>query len=199
MKAVVWSGPRDIEVAEVPDPRIEQPNDIIIELTSTGICGSDLHLYEALTAFMEPGEVLGHEPMGVVVETGAAITHLKPGDRVVVPANIACGHCFMCERGLQSQCETTQVRDQGTGAPLYGYSKLYGAVPGAQAEYLRVPQAQYGPVQLPEGPPDDRFVYLSDVLPTAWQAVEYAAVPADGTLLVIGLGPIGDMATRVAM
>jgi threonine dehydrogenase-like Zn-dependent dehydrogenase len=199
MKAVVWNGVRDIRVEEVPDPRIEAETDVIIKVSSTGICGSDLHLYEALGPFMSAGDVLGHEPMGVVVETGSAVTNVKPGDRVVIPANIACGSCFMCMRGLQSQCETTQVRDQGMGAPLYGYSKLYGQVPGAQAEYLRVPHGDYGPIPVPEGPPDDRFLYLSDVLPTAWQAVEYADLPADGTLLVLGLGPIGDMTTRVAM
>jgi threonine dehydrogenase-like Zn-dependent dehydrogenase len=116
----------------------------------------------------------------------------------VVPFNIACGHCFMCERGLQSQCETTQVREHRMGAALLGYTKLYGEVPGGQAELLRVPQAQFGPIKVPEGPPDDRFVYLSDVLPTAWQAVEYADVPDGGSLLVLGLGPIGEMCTRIA-
>jgi threonine dehydrogenase-like Zn-dependent dehydrogenase len=117
---------------------------------------------------------------------------------VVIPFNISCGHCFMCDHGLQSQCETTQVRDYGTGAALLGYTKLYGQVPGGQAEYLRVPQAHYGPVKIPEGPPDDRFLYLSDVLPTAWQAVEYANVPDGGSVLVLGLGPIGEMSCRVA-
>jgi threonine dehydrogenase-like Zn-dependent dehydrogenase len=151
-----------------------------------------------LGPFLEPGDILGHEPMGIVEEIGADITNIAPGDRVVIPFNISCGHCFMCERGLQSQCETTQVHEYGTGASLFGYTKLYGQVPGGQAEYLRVPQAQYGPVKVPDGPPDDRFIYLSDVLPTAWQAVEYAAVPDGGSLLVLGLGPIGDMATRVA-
>ena len=126
------------------------------------------------------------------------MTQVRVGDRVVVPSNIACGSCWMCAQGLQSQCETTQVHDQGTGAALFGYSKLYGQVPGAQAELLRVPQAAYGLIPVPAGPPDDRFVYLSDVLPTAWQAVEYAAVPEGGSLAVLGLGPIGDMATRVA-
>jgi threonine dehydrogenase-like Zn-dependent dehydrogenase len=117
---------------------------------------------------------------------------------VVVPFNISCGACWMCDHGLQSQCETTQVREQGTGAALFGYTKLYGQVPGGQAEYLRVPQAHYGPIKVPEGPPDDRFVYLSDVLPTAWQAVEYAEVPEAGSVAVFGLGPIGEMCTRVA-
>jgi threonine dehydrogenase-like Zn-dependent dehydrogenase len=198
MKALTWHGKRDVRVEEVPDPEIRRPTDAIVRVTSSGLCGSDLHLYEVLGPFMTPGDVLGHEPMGIVEEVGADVTHIAPGDRVVVPFNISCGTCFMCERGLQSQCETTQVRAEGTGAALFGYTKLYGQVPGGQAEYLRVPQAQYGPIKVPEGPPDDRFLYLSDVLPTAWQAVEYASVPDGGSLLVIGLGPIGDMSCRVA-
>ena len=198
MKAVTWQGKRDVRVEEVPDPAIQQPNDAIVKITTTAICGSDLHLYETLGAFMEPGDILGHEPMGIVEEVGSAVTNLKPGDRVVIPFQIACGSCFMCDRQLYTQCETTQVREEGMGAQLFGYTKLYGEVPGGQAEYLRVPQAQFGPIKVPEGPPDERFVYLSDVLPTAWQAVAYADVPKDGSLVVLGLGPIGDMATRIA-
>ena len=198
MKAVTWHGKRDVRVEQVPDPAIQEPNDIVIRVTSSGICGSDLHLYEVLGPFMTEGDILGHEPIGTVVEVGPAITNVRVGDRVVVPFNIACGHCFMCTRGLPTQCETTQVHAHGKGAALFGYTSLYGAVPGGQAEYLRVPQAQFGPIVVPEGPPDDRFVYLSDVLPTAWQAVEYAAVPPGGSLAVLGLGPIGDMCTRVA-
>jgi threonine dehydrogenase-like Zn-dependent dehydrogenase len=151
-----------------------------------------------MAPFMEAGDILGHEPMGVVEAVGSAVTNLTVGDRVVVPFNIACGHCFMCGAGLQSQCETTQVHEHGTGAALFGYTKLYGQVPGAQAEYLRVPHADYGPIVVPHGPPDDRFLFLSDVLPTAWQAVEYAQTPKDGSLVVLGLGPIGDMCARVA-
>ncbi|WP_059006036.1 zinc-dependent alcohol dehydrogenase [Streptomyces specialis] len=199
MKAVVWHGKRDVRVEDVPDPVIQEPTDAVIRVTSTGLCGSDLHLYEVLSPFMTPGDILGHEPMGVVEEVGPEVTDLAPGDRVVVPFQIACGSCFMCERGLQTQCETTQVREHGMGARLFGYTKLYGAVPGAQAEYLRVPQAHYGPVKVPDGVPDDRYVYLSDVLPTAWQAVAYADVPKDGTLVVLGLGPIGDMCCRIAL
>jgi len=199
MKAVVWHGRRDVRVDAVPDPAIQDPNDAVIKVTSSGICGSDLHLYEVLGPFMTEGDILGHEPMGIVEEVGPAITNLRLGDRVVVPFNIACGHCYMCVQGLPTQCETTQVRSQGKGAALFGYTRLYGQVPGGQAEYLRVPQAHFGPIKVPDGPPDDRFVYLSDVLPTAWQAVEYAAVPPGGTLLVLGLGPIGDMSTRVAL
>jgi threonine dehydrogenase-like Zn-dependent dehydrogenase len=198
MRAVVWHGRRDVRVEDVPDPRIEQPTDAIVRITSTGLCGSDLHLYEVLAPFMTEGDIVGHEPMGIVEAVGDGVTNLKPGDRVVVPFNIACGSCFMCEQGLQSQCETTQVHETGCGAALFGYTKLYGRVPGGQAELLRVPHADYGPIVVPEGPPDDRFVYLSDVLPTAWQCVHYANVPKGGSLVVLGLGPIGDMACRVA-
>jgi threonine dehydrogenase-like Zn-dependent dehydrogenase len=211
MKAVTFHGKRDVRVDEVPDPRIEQPTDAIVRITSSGICGSDLHLYEVLGPFMNEGDILGHEPMGIVEEVGPEVTHIKPGDRVVIPFNISCGHCYMCDQALYSQCETTQVREQGKGAALLGYSKLYGQVPGGQAELLRVPQAHFGPIKVPEGPPDDRFVYLSDVLPTAWQAVEYAAIPgvdgvnrlggtpSPGTVAVFGLGPIGQMCSRIAL
>jgi threonine dehydrogenase-like Zn-dependent dehydrogenase len=198
MKAVTWQGKRKVSVEEVPDPRIEKPTDAIVRITSTNICGSDLHLYETLGAFMNPGDILGHEPMGIVEEVGSEVSRLSVGDRVVMPFQISCGHCYMCDQSLYSQCETTQVREQGSGAALFGYSELYGSVPGGQAEYLRVPFADNTHITVPDGPPDDRFVYLSDVLPTAWQAVEYAAVPDGGTLVVLGLGPIGDMATRIA-
>jgi threonine dehydrogenase-like Zn-dependent dehydrogenase len=198
MKAVTWQGFRDIAVEEVADPMIKEPNDAIIKVTSTNICGSDLHLYETMGAFMSAGDVLGHEAIGIVLEVGREVTQVRPGDRVVVPFQISCGHCWMCERRLYTQCETTQVRGEGSGAALFGYSKLYGQVPGAQAEYLRVPEAQFTHILVPDGPPDDRFIYLSDVLPTAWQAVEYAGVPDGGSLLVLGLGPIGDMACRIA-
>jgi threonine dehydrogenase-like Zn-dependent dehydrogenase len=211
MKAVTFHGKRDVRVDEVPDPRIEQPTDAIVRITSSGICGSDLHLYEVMGPFMDEGDILGHEPMGIVEEVGPEVNHIKPGDRVVIPFNISCGHCYMCDQNLFSQCETTQVREQGKGAALLGYTKLYGQVPGGQAELLRVPQAHFGPIKVPQGPPDDRFVYLSDVLPTAWQAVEYAAIPGvdgvaalgtvphAGTVAVFGLGPIGQMCTRIAL
>ena len=198
MKAVTWHGRRDVRVDTVKDPAIEKPTDAIIEITSTNICGSDLHLYEVLGAFMNEGDILGHEPMGVVTEVGSEVSELSVGDRVVIPFQISCGHCYMCDQKLYTQCETTQVREQGTGAALFGYSELYGSVPGGQAEYLRVPQAQFTHIKVPDGPPDSRFVYLSDVLPTAWQAVEYADVPQGGSVTVLGLGPIGDMAARIA-
>ncbi|MEU8321519.1 zinc-dependent alcohol dehydrogenase [Nonomuraea sp. NPDC048881] len=198
MKAVTWHGKRDVRVEEVPDPAIKEPNDAVIRVTSSGICGSDLHLYEVLGPFMAEGDILGHEPMGVVEAVGAAVTDIKPGDRVVIPFNISCGHCHMCGLELYAQCETTQVKEQGMGAALFGYTRLYGQVPGGQAEYLRVPEAQFGPIKVPEGPPDERFLFLSDVLPTAWQAVDYAEIPDGGSVTVFGLGPIGQMCARIA-
>ncbi len=197
MKALTWHGARDVRVDQVPDPTIQADTDAIVRMTSTGLCGSDLHLYEVLGAYLEQGDILGHEPMGIVEALGSGVTNLSVGDRVVMPFQIACGHCLMCDQGLQTQCETTQVRKEGSGAALFGYTKLYGSVPGAQAELLRVPHADYGPIKVPHGPPDDRFVYLSDVLPTAWQAVEYADVPDGGSVAVLGLGPIGEMACRI--
>jgi threonine dehydrogenase-like Zn-dependent dehydrogenase len=197
MKAVAWHGKRDVRVDSVVDPSIHEPTDAIVKITSTAICGSDLHLYEVLGPFIDEGDILGHEPMGIVEEVGSEVRNISPGDRVVVPFNISCGHCWMCDRELYSQCETTQVREQDKGAALFGYTKLYGQVPGGQAEFLRVPQAHFGPIKVPDGPPDERFLFLSDVLPTAWQAVEYAAVPEGGTLAVFGLGPIGQMSSRI--
>jgi threonine dehydrogenase-like Zn-dependent dehydrogenase len=198
VRALTWHGTHDVRVDTVPDPTIEEPTDAIIRVTTTGLCGSDLHLYEVLGAFIDEGDILGHEPMGVVEAVGPEVKNIAVGDRVVIPFNVSCGHCVMCGEGFQSQCETTQVREYDTGAALLGYTKLYGQIPGGQAELLRVPQAHYGPIKVPEGPPDDRFVYLSDVLPTAWQAVKYADVPQGGTLLVLGLGPIGEMSCRIA-
>lgn len=197
MKALTWHGKRDVRVEDVPDPRIEEPTDAIIRVTSTAICGSDLHLYEVLGPYLKPGDVLGHEPMGIVEEVGAGVTRLQPGDRVVVPFNISCGSCWMCDRQLYAQCETTQVTSQGKGAALFGYTSLYGSVPGGQAEYLRVPQAQFGPITIPETGPDERWLYLSDILPTAWQAVKYADTPPGGTLAVFGLGPVGQFSARI--
>jgi threonine dehydrogenase-like Zn-dependent dehydrogenase len=199
MKALTFHGKRDVRVDEVPDPKIEQPTDAVVRITSTAICGSDLHLYEVLGMFIEEGDILGHEPMGIVEEVGAEVTQIKEGDRVVIPFNISCGECWMCREKLFAQCETTQNREQEKGASLFGYTKLYGEVPGGQAEYLRVPQAHFGPIKVPEnGAPDERYLFLSDVLPTAWQAVEYAAIPKDGSVAVYGLGPIGQMCARIA-
>ncbi|MFC8302711.1 zinc-dependent alcohol dehydrogenase [Specibacter sp. NPDC057265] len=197
MKALTWQGKRNLSIEEVPDPVIQEPTDAIIKVTSTAICGSDLHLYEVLGPYMHKGDILGHEPMGIVMEVGSAVKNLAPGDRVVIPFNIACGSCYMCSLGLQSQCETTQVRAKGSGAALFGYSELYGSVPGGQAEYLRVPHADYGPIKVGHDLDDQQYLYLSDILPTAWQAVAYAAVPDGGTLAVFGLGPVGQFCARI--
>jgi len=197
VRALTWHGKRDVRVDEVPDPRIEQPTDAVVKVTSTAICGSDLHLYEVLGPFLKPGDILGHEPMGIVEEVGSEVTHIKPGDRVVIPFNISCGSCWMCSRGLFAQCETTQNRETGKGASLFGYTSLYGSVPGGQAEYLRVPQAQFGPIKVPDEGPDEQFLFLSDILPTAWQAVKFAELPEDGTLAVLGLGPVGQFTARI--
>ena len=198
MKAVTWQGVEKVSVEDVPDPKIEEDTDAIIRVTSTAICGSDLHLYKVLGMFLDEGDVIGHEPMGIVEEVGSGVSDIVPGDRVVVPFNISCGHCFMCDRDLFAQCETTQVTEEGMGARLFGYTRLYGSVPGGQAEYLRVPQAHFGPIKVPEGPPDDRFLFLSDILPTAWQAVEFAEIPDGGTVAVFGLGPVGQFCARIA-
>jgi len=207
VKAVVWHGKEDVRVDNVPDPVIQEATDAIVRITSTAICGSDLHLYSKLYPVMREGDIIGHEPMGIVEEVGAEVEHIAPGDRVVIPFNISCGYCYFCAQQLYSQCETTQnqgklpqaasLLGRGKGASLFGYTHLYGAVPGGQAEFLRVPQAHFGPIKVPEGPPDERFLYLSDVLPTSWQAVAYADVPEGGTLGVWGLGPIGQMCARI--
>lgn len=198
MKALTWQGKRDVQVRTVPDPVLVEPTDALIEVTSTAICGSDLHLYEVLGPFLKAGDILGHEAMGIVREVGSGVEHLTPGDRVVIPFNISCGHCYMCSRGLMAACETTQVRDQGKGAALFGYTEMYGSVPGGQAELLRVPQAQFGPIRIGDDHPDERYLYLSDILPTAWQGVDYTSVPEGGTLAVFGLGPVGQLAVRIA-
>src|ERR1700709_2702131 len=191
MKALTWQGNEHVEVIEVPHPQLQESTDAIIKVTSTAICGSDLHLYGVLGPYLTPGDVLGHEAMGIVEEVGAEVSHLSPGDRVVIPFNISCGHCWMCSRGLFAQCETTQVVAEGKGAALFGYTSLYGSVPGGQAEYLRIPQAQFGPIKVPQGIEELRVLYLSDILPTAWQAAVYADTPPGGTLAVLGLGPVG--------
>jgi threonine dehydrogenase-like Zn-dependent dehydrogenase len=198
MKAVVWNGTRDVRTEQVPDPRIEEPGDVILRVDSSGLCGSDLHLYEVLGPYMHPGDILGHEPLGTIEEVGPGVHALSPGQRVVIPFQISCDHCAMCASGLQTQCENTRDDQQGTGAAIYGYSSLYGSVPGAQAQYLRVPRAEANAIPVPGQGPDDRYLYLSDVLPTAWQAVAYADIPQGGSIAVLGLGPIGDMCCRIA-
>jgi len=207
VKAVVWHGKEDVRVDDVPDPVLREPTDAVVRVTSTAICGSDLHLYSKLGPVMRKGDILGHEAMGIVEEVGPAVDRIRPGDRVVIPFNIACGSCFFCERELYSQCERTRdngrlprlagLLGRGKGASLFGYTHLYGAVPGGQAEYVRVPQAHFGPIPVRPDPPDTRYLFLSDVLPTAWQAVVYADVPRGGTVAVFGLGPIGQMCARI--
>ena len=199
MRALTWHGIEDVRVTEVPDPVIEQTTDAVVRVTSTAICGSDLHLYGTLAPYLQPGDVLGHEFMGIVEEVGSDVATIQPGDRVVVPFNISCGRCWMCQRGLFAQCETTQNVAQGKGASLFGYTSLYGSVPGGQAELVRVPHADFGPIELTTDLPDERFLYLSDILPTAWQAVEYADVNGNDTLAVLGLGPVGQLAVRSAL
>jgi threonine dehydrogenase-like Zn-dependent dehydrogenase len=199
MRALTWQGIEKVSVETVPDPRIQQPTDAIVRITSTAICGSDLHLYRLLGPYLDKGDVLGHEPMGVVVEVGSAVSKLSVGDRVVVPFNISCGECFMCRNGLQSQCETTQVTEYQSGAALFGYTKMYGQVPGGQAELLRVPLADYNTVVVGTDLPDERYLFLSDIVPTAWQGVDYAQVPDGGSLVVFGLGPVGQFAARIGV
>jgi len=199
MRALTWRGPGSVEMDEVPDPVIQEPTDAIIRITSTAICGSDLHLYNVLGPFLDSGDVLGHEAMGIVEEVGSEVRRLEPGDRVVIPFVIACGDCFMCHHGLQTQCETTQQREQHAGAALYGYTELYGSVPGGQAERLRVIRADANAIRADAaGLPDDRYLFLSDILPTAWQGVEYAGVPEGGSVAILGLGPVGQFAARIA-
>jgi threonine dehydrogenase-like Zn-dependent dehydrogenase len=200
MLAVRWMGPRKVSVDEVPDPKIEQPTDAIIKVTATGICGSDLHLYDhGATMALRPGDIIGHEAMGIVEEIGSEVSHISPGDRVVVPFNISCGHCFMCSRGLYSQCEETQNLKGRKGGSLFGYTHMYGGVPGGQAQYLRVPMAHFGPIRVDDSIPEMAAVLVSDVLPTSWQAVQYADVKPGSTVVVYGLGPIGQMSSRIAL
>ncbi|WP_291055874.1 zinc-dependent alcohol dehydrogenase [Herbiconiux sp.] len=199
MRALTWQGTKKVTVIDVPDPVIQDPTDVVIRVTSTAICGSDLHLYDVLGPFLAKGDVLGHEPMGIVQEVGSAVEKLAVGDRVVIPFVIACGHCPMCEQGLTSQCETTQNSDTGTGASLYGYTELYGSVPGGQAERLRVPFADFNALKVGTELPDERYLFLSDILPTAWQGVQYAELPEGGVLAVLGLGPVGQLASRIGV
>ena len=197
MRALTWQGTGNVAVETVPDASIIDPTDAVISVTSAAICGSDLHLLDVLGPFMHKDDVLGHETMGIVLEVGDEVTDLRPGDRVVVPFVIACGHCYMCLRGLTTQCETTQNRDQKAGATLYGYTEIYGRVPGGQAEQLRVPRADFNAMKVHSDLPDERYLFLSDILPTAWQGVQYADVPEGGTLAVLGLGPVGQLASRI--
>lgn len=205
MKAVTWHGQEDMRVDRVPDPRIEDDGDVIIRVTSTAICGSDLHIYDGFVPMMEQGDIIGHEPMGEVVEIGPAVRRLKKGDRVVVPFTISCGHCWFCERQMYSLCdesnpEAEKAKEQMGHSPcaIFGYSHLVGGIPGGQAEYLRVPYADVGPVKVPEGLADEQVLFLSDVFPTGWMAAENAQIEPGDTVAVWGCGPVGQFAIQSA-
>ena len=205
MKAVCWHGKEDMRVDTVPDPKIEAPGDVVLKITATAICGSDLHLYDGYMPTMEPGDIIGHEPMGVVAEVGKDVKKLKVGDRVVVPFTISCGHCWFCERTLFSLCDTSnpnaEVARKAMGqspAGLFGYSHMLGGFPGGQAEYLRVPFADVGPIVIPEGIPDEQVLFLSDIFPTGYMAAENAQIQPGDTVAVWGCGPVGQFAIQSA-
>jgi len=198
MRALTWHSAMHVEVDDVAEPTILDPGDAIVRVTSTAICGSDLHLLDVLGPFLRRGDILGHEAMGVVEEVGAEVRTVAPGDRVVVPFVIACGECAFCRAGLQTQCAATRQREQDAGAALYGYTHMYGGVPGGQAERLRVLRADANAIRVGGALPDDRYLFLSDILPTAWQGVDYARIPPGGSVVVLGLGPVGQFAARVA-
>ena len=203
MRALCWHGKEDIRCETVPDPTIQADRDIVIKVTSCAICGSDLHLMGGFVPEMKSGDVMGHETMGEVVETGKAITNLKVGDRVVVPFTISCGECRQCLWGNFSCCERSnpagakQAKVVGyPTAGLFGYSHMYGGFPGGQAQYLRVPYADVGPIKVPGGLSDEQVLFLSDIFPTGYMAAENANIPPDGTVLVFGCGPVGQFAIK---
>ncbi|MCC2637171.1 MAG: fdm 4 [Moraxellaceae bacterium] len=200
MKALCWFGKEDVRIENVPDPRIEKPDDILIRVTSTAICGSDLHLYDGVMPTMEKGDILGHEPMGEVVEAGPHVTGLRTGDRVVIPFQLSCGACWFCQRQLFSLCDTSNPEPNATmarkvmghsPAALFGYSHMLGGFSGGQAEYMRVPYANTGPIRVPEGMPDEKALFLSDILPTGYMAAENANIEPGDTVAVWGCGPVG--------
>lgn len=205
MKAVRWYGRADMHVEDVPEPGIEKPTDVIVKVTSTAICGSDLHLYDGFMPTMEKGDIVGHEPMGVVVEAGSAVKKLKKGDRVVVPFTISCGECWFCRNELYSLCDTSNPNAEmarkvmgSSPAGLFGYSHMLGGFAGGQAEYLRVPFADVGPIVIPDDLPDEKVLFLSDILPTGYQAAEYAGIEKGDTVAIWGCGPVGQFAIQCA-
>lgn len=206
MKALTYHGARDVRVESVPDPVLEAADDIILRVTATAICGSDLHIYRGKMPAMQDGDILGHEFMGIVEDAGAGVTGLKRGDRVVVPFNIACGQCFFCEKTLFSACETTNdgrgalLNKKGipSGAGMFGYTHLYGGYAGGQAEYVRVPKANVGPLKIPDVLGDEQVLFLSDILPTGYQAVLNAGVGPGDTVAIYGAGPVGLMSAACA-
>ncbi|WP_434426110.1 zinc-dependent alcohol dehydrogenase [Nannocystis pusilla] len=205
MRALCWHGKSDVRVDDVPDPTILDPRDVIIRVTATAICGSDLHLYDGFVPTMESGDILGHEPMGEVVEVGKAVTRLKKGDRVVVPFVIACGSCFFCQRGEHSGCDVSNpnahiAREMMGQSPagLFGYSHMLGGFAGGQAQYLRVPFADVGPIKIESGLSDEQVLFLSDIFPTGYFAAELCGIEPGDTVAIWGCGPVAQMAIRSA-
>ena len=205
MRAVTWHGKNDVRVDTHPDPEIQEPNDIIIKVTSTAICGSDLHLYGGFMPEMREGDIIGHEPMGEVVEVGSSITKFSKGDRVVVPFTIACGHCWFCDQHLYSHCDTTNPDAEKAAlimgqapAGLFGFSHLMGGYPGGQADYLRVPHADVGPIKVPDSISDEQALFLSDIFPTGYMAAENAEIEPGDTVAIWGCGPVGQFAIQSA-
>jgi threonine dehydrogenase-like Zn-dependent dehydrogenase len=205
MKALVWHGRNDVRIDNVADPKIEDAGDILLKVTSTAICGSDLHLLDGYVPAMKEGDILGHEFMGEVVDTAPGVTRVKKGDRVVVPFVIACGSCFFCEKQLFSCCDTTNPDAEANaklngfaGAGLFGYSHLYGGFAGGQAEYVRVPHADIGPIKIESSLRDDQVLFLSDILPTGWMAAENCNIQPGDTVAIWGCGPVGQMAIKSA-
>jgi threonine dehydrogenase-like Zn-dependent dehydrogenase len=205
MRALTWHGKGDIRCESVPDPKIEHPRDAIIKVTGCAICGSDLHIYDGLIPTMERGDVLGHETMGEVVEVGSENRKLKKGDRVVVPFTVACGECFFCQRGYFSGCERSNPNAEKAAklwghspAGLFGYSHLLGGIPGGQAEYLRVPFADVGPIKIPDALTDEQVLFLSDIFPTGYMGAEFCDIKGGETIAVFGCGPVAQFAIRSA-
>lgn len=206
MRALTYHGANDVRVDNVPDPILEQPDDIILKVTATAICGSDLHLYRGKIPQTEHGDIFGHEFMGVVEEVGPAVTAVSVGDRVVIPFVIACGSCFFCQLDQFAACETSNTgrgailnkKSIPPGAALFGFSHLYGGIPGGQADYVRVPHGNVGPFKVPAALSDDKVLFLSDILPTAWQAVLNAGVEQGSSLAIYGAGPVGLLAAACA-
>ncbi len=205
MKALVWHGKSDIRYDSVPDPKIENPTDAVVRITSTAICGSDLHLYDGFQPTMKSGDIMGHEPMGIVEEVGSGVTNLKKGDRVVVPFTISCGHCWFCDRTLFSMCDNTnpnhKIAEEAMGmspAGLFGFSHMLGGYAGGQAEYLRVPHANVGPIVIPDGIPDEQVLFLSDIFPTGYMAAENAQISPGDTVAIWGCGPVGQFCIQSA-
>lgn len=206
MRALTYHGSHDVRVDTMPDPTIQESDDIILKITATAICGSDLHLYRGKIPGTEEGDIFGHEFMGIVEETGTDVTAVSKGDRVVIPFVIACGSCFFCSLNLYSACETTNTgrgailnkKQIPPGAAMFGYSHLYGGIPGGQAEYVRVPKANAGPFKIPDGLDDEKVLFLSDILPTGYQAVVNAGIKAGSSLVIYGAGPVGLMSAACA-